>query len=600
MTTGVQSGIGHTDHALLVGLGMFGHQIGLFEALDKVWFPGRVYRRSPQRKLRELLAALAAGYRDLQAIDLAPDALRADPLVIAVWDAAGFAHYTNVSRGIRRADTVTVSDLQTALEQVSAPFLARDLEEGLATGSPLRLEGDTTGLATTAHMPGVEPGLIEGRLQPGFQMASVSLRTPLYRVMLGSAHFNGKTVSCQTLEALIRLAERRVGRPRRRVELLYAQLDVLQQEETRWRDKAQHAQARAVGYEERAWELHFLLGRAEQEIAQLQVQQGSGEVRPHSRLAQANRHRQVYQRWQASARRRQQQVLQTAERYLRRVEAIQEKRGMLHARVTRYQDENHANAQPLEIIFSLDGGFGTPQNVTVLTELGYDVATKAHGQTATPHLKREVSPATVWERVNGITQAMESQRTRLGRCPYPVRLILTRQQRGSQVRYSTLVISPAEVKWGCKPVQTRYRLGAAESVHFYNGRQDIEAGIKEFKGVFYVGHMRFFSAEAIQIQEQLITFLPNFIRWAIRYYFRPNAIHLPDRADHGLNQLKDAVRVAMHGQADVHYGQAGCVLKFAPRGAFAGLVIDLRQPYVFQPMLPLFGTLSICDSISET
>jgi hypothetical protein len=35
--------------------------------------------------------------------------------------------------------------------------------------------------------------------------------------------------------------------------------------------------------------------------------------------------------------------------------------------------------------------------------------------------------------------------------------------------------------------------------------------------------MRFFSAEAIQIQEQLITFLPNFIRWAIRYYFRPKS-----------------------------------------------------------------------------
>jgi len=46
-------------------------------------------------------------------------------------------------------------------------------------------------------------------------------------------------------------------------------------------------------------------------------------------------------------------------------------------------------------------------------------------------------------------------------------------------------------------------------VHFYNRRQGIEAGIKEFKGVFYMGHMRFFDPEAIQIQEQLITFLLN-------------------------------------------------------------------------------------------
>jgi hypothetical protein len=143
-------------------------------------------------------------------------------------------------------------------------------------------------------------------------------------------------------------------------------------------------------------------------------------------------------------------------------------------------------------------------------------------------------------------------------------------------------------------------LGTAQSVHFYNRRQDIEAGIKEFKGVFFLGHMRFFSAEAIQVQEQLITFLPNFIRWAIRYYFRPNAIRLPHRADRGLNQLKDTVRVAMRSQAEVRYEADGCVLKFLPKGAFAGLAIDLRQPFVFQLPLPLFTKLSIFESVHKT
>ena len=36
-------------------------------------------------------------------------------------------------------------------------------------------------LSTTADMPGVEPGLIEGQLQSGFRMAGVSLHTPMYR-----------------------------------------------------------------------------------------------------------------------------------------------------------------------------------------------------------------------------------------------------------------------------------------------------------------------------------------------------------------------------------------------------------------------------------
>ena len=104
----------------------------------------------------------------------------------------------------------------------------------------------------------------------------------------------------------------------------------------------------------------------------------------------------------------------------------------------------------------------------MLTELGYEVSTKAHGRTATPQLKREVGPETIWEPVNAITQATESSRTQFGRCPYPVRLILTRQQRGDTVRYSTLVVSPPDAAWGQTPTLARYQLGAAESVRFYN------------------------------------------------------------------------------------------------------------------------------------
>ena len=37
MATDAQDIVRYTDHALLVGLGLFGHQIGLFDALDKCW-----------------------------------------------------------------------------------------------------------------------------------------------------------------------------------------------------------------------------------------------------------------------------------------------------------------------------------------------------------------------------------------------------------------------------------------------------------------------------------------------------------------------------------------------------------------------------------
>ena len=320
------------------------------------------------------------------------------------------------------------------------------------------------------------------------------------------------------------------------------------------------------------------------------------EVRPYSRLAQERRHLETYQRWQASARRRQRQATRSAQRFLSRVQAVEERLQALEERIARYEEDNRTNPQPLEIIFSLDGGFGTPENVALLTELGYDVTTKGYGRTATPQLKGDITAQTVWEVVNAITQATEGTRTQFGRCPYPVRLILTQQQRGDTVRYSTLVISPLDAAWGQTATLARYRLGTAESVQFYNRRQDIEAGIKEFKGVFHLGHMRFFSPEAVQIQEQLITFLPNFIRWAIRYYFRPNAIHIPSSADRGLDQLKDVVRVAMHGEAEVHYEADGCILKFSPKGAFAGSIIDFRQPLPFQLPLSLFAKLPLFES----
>jgi hypothetical protein len=56
----------------------------------------------------------------------------------------------------------------------------------------------------------------------------------------------------------------------------------------------------------------------------------------------------------------------------------------------------------------------------------------------------------------------------------------------------------------------------------------------------------------------------------------------------------------MRSRAEVQYEIDGCILKFAPQGAFAGLVVDLRQPYAFQPMLPLFGTFSFCGAMNES
>lgn len=57
----------------------------------------------------------------------------------------------------------------------------------------------------------------------------------------------------------------------------------------------------------------------------------------------------------------------------------------------------------------------------------------------------------------------------------------------------------------------------------YNGRQTIEAGIKESKQVFYLHHLKVRAEPAIYLQEAFVLFTANFIRWAARLFGRPGA-----------------------------------------------------------------------------
>lgn len=71
------------------------------------------------------------------------------------------------------------------------------------------------------------------------------------------------------------------------------------------------------------------------------------------------------------------------------------------------------------------------------------------------------------------TQALDTDRHKLGDCPYPVRLTLLRWSVGEEFRHSTLIsFSGAE------------ELPTADLFPTYHQRQDVEAGIKQGKGTF--------------------------------------------------------------------------------------------------------------------
>lgn len=121
--------------------------------------------------------------------------------------------------------------------------------------------------------------------------------------------------------------------------------------------------------------------------------------RPTSQLAQAR------QRLQAAGKRCQsrQQAWPDAQRRLDKTTTrLSQQLGELahlYQRLIRFEQENVANAQPVEAEFRLDAGFGTYENVALLIEMGYEVYTKPHSHHVVAYLKKQVNEQTDWTRV---------------------------------------------------------------------------------------------------------------------------------------------------------------------------------------------------------
>src|SRR5207244_469801 len=133
--------------------------------------------------------------------------------------------------------------------------------------------------------------------------------------------------------------------------------------------------------------------------------------------------------------------------------------------------------------------------------------------------------------------------------PYPLDVALERFYTGKTLKHSALL------HFGSQPVTEQL----PEWFKQYNGRQTIEAGIKESKQVFYLHHLKVRSEPAIALQEAFVLFAANFIRWAAHW--------LEDQAQPVENALnlhrlgvKRQVHVAAHVSAQVIQDSAGKLL----------------------------------------
>jgi hypothetical protein len=418
-------------------------------------------------------------------------------------------------------------------------------------------------------------------VQLGYQAALVSLHSPTYgRLWLSVEQHPGDTVSSSQAEALVRAAEARTAaRPWRRTDLLAERITqqsaLLQEAEV----KQGRAQVRLEEIQHRLDQVEQKRHRWAQEVAELEAMYRARNrpERPHSRLAQARRKLAVRERRLG----RRHEDLERAQRWL---EGRQQKMAGLRAELEQFQqrliqftEDNRTNPWPIRAIFRLDGGFGKGPNVALLIEMGYEVYSKATNAKTIQALRRRVSPATPWVRVGKNAEMIAWKGEVITNCPYPLDLALERFQAGDKKRYGVLL------HYGEEQVTADLE----DWFTVYNGRQTIEAGVKEGKNVFQMHHLKVRSPAGLVIQEEFAAFAANFVRWAAAWLHEtcPDA---PPPFDRPQASVKQMVRVAANTSAWVIWQPQGCLLRFTELSAFAGMELVIQGGTPFQLTLPLF------------
>lgn len=563
--------IQQTQHAFLVAWGQFAQAKGLTQRIEAVKLRQKNYYHRPQTKVLEFLAAILGGLKQLQEISLAAHPLDKDQAVAEAWGQAGWADYSGVSRTMSGLSWEEAHAIVAELDAFSQPFLNAELELLCKQKKRLTMDGDLTGIPvsnTSTSYPNAAYGHMDDDIQLGYQAGVVSLLTETYgRLWLSGTHHPGDTVSSTQAEALVLAAEARMGlRPLRRTDGLekrlheYAPILETVEERLKTQRKAvENAQERLkqaqLQAEERNQELET--------VQQVYLAHKRPE-RPTSRLAL------LHKRVQAALKRQEsrKKALDVAQRKLdktqTRTQLLLKEINALRQRLERFKQENLTNQQPIEAEFRLDAGFGTYENIALLVEMGYEVYTKPHNHKVTQVLRSKVNETTAWTRVGANAEMVAWPNLKLKSCPYPLDVALERFYTGRTLKHSALC------HFGHDPVTQ----DLPAWFNHYNGRQTIEAGIKESKQVFYLHRIKVRSEPAIFLQERMALFAANFIRWAAHW--------LADQPQPQQNALdirkmgvKRQVQVGAHVSAQVIRNSEGMLLKFSEHSAFAGKVLNL-------------------------
>jgi hypothetical protein len=313
----------------------------------------------------------------------------------------------------------------------------------------------------------------------------------------------------------------------------------------------------------------------ESEVAILtaQYRQQSRQATAHCQLTRATQKVVTYSKRLPRC----QKALAVAERRLTRHEAqFEEAQALVDRLQQHYQQclaDNAVNPNPVRATFRLDGGFASCENIAWLIEMGYDLYTRGRSTTVRDKLDAAVTSETNWVRVGGNASLTAWSTTTVDDYfIYPMDVALAYYHTGDSIRRAVLL------HYGQEDVTS----DLTRWFHKYNGRQTIEAGIKEGKNVFQMHHLKVRSPQALLLQEHLATFAANFVRFAAHWLASQE---LPPTLS--TTSVKQMVQVGAHTSAWVSRQGDVWLLRFTEQSFYAGLTLRFGDGFIQLP-LPLF------------
>lgn len=572
-----------TQHALLVAWGEFAQEIGLLQKLGQLDLPIKSVAHTPQAKVLTFLLGILTGIEHLKDLNEGPHPLAHDGVAIRPWGLVALAHYTNISRTLAACDPDTIVAIVQVLQEVSQPFIDQEVDLVVQQGQPLIIDLDLAPRRvsdTSTTFPGAEFGWQGDRVGLGYDAALVALTSPTYgRLFLAGFHHPRHTVSLPRLQKMVQAAEECLGRrPRRRTELVAQRVQALRQTIQQRQDWWAAQLQRQRELQDQLASLPRTITQWQDEVAALAATyQAQGRTeKPHSRLAQARHRLARAQKKLPRVARQLQQAQQAAATHQQRLAQLQTEYETLLAHLQRLRADNEQNPQPVTIILRLDAGFGSGANLTWLIEMGYIVYTKAHNAQVATGLLHQLPPDATWTPVGQNAEMIAWGAHQITNCPYPLTVALERFHIQEEQKHSTLISYRDDGQ--C--------LTSAAWFDFYNGRQIIEAGIKEGNVVFKMHPLKMRSPGGIALQEQFTLFAANFVRWAM-VWLRERITCSTSRFATAVTRIKAMVRLAANTSAWVVETADGLLIQFDETSTYPGVELRLAGTWrVHPPLLP--------------